>query len=46
MQPALESSEVPMGCYRPLAEINRGLPRDAILVAEGWPNCPGAHRPR
>ena len=31
----LESDEVPMNYYRPLQEIQRALPRDAIIVTEG-----------
>ena len=33
--PMLESDEVPMNYYRPLQEIQRMLPRDAIVVTEG-----------
>ena len=33
--PMLESDEVPMNYYRPLQEIQRLLPRDAIVVTEG-----------
>ncbi len=33
--PMLESDEVPMNYYRPLQEIQRLLPRDAIIVTEG-----------
>jgi 2-hydroxyacyl-CoA lyase 1 len=33
--PMLESDEVPMNYYRPLQEIQRMLPRDAIIVTEG-----------
>jgi 2-hydroxyacyl-CoA lyase 1 len=32
---ALESDEVPMGYFRPLQEIQKMLPRDAIIVSEG-----------
>ncbi len=35
LRPALEADGAPMGYYRPLAEINRALPDDAILVTEG-----------
>jgi len=35
LKPALESDEVPMGYFRPLREIQKVLPRDAIIVAEG-----------
>ncbi len=35
MAPALESDEVPMGFYRPLHEIQKLLPRDALFIAEG-----------
>ena len=35
LKPALESAEVPMGYFRPLQEIQKVLPRDAIIVAEG-----------
>ena len=33
--PMLESDDVPMNYYRPLQEIQRALPRDAIIVTEG-----------
>ena len=33
--PMVESDEVPMNYYRPLQEIQRMLPRDAIIVTEG-----------
>ena len=33
--PMLESDEVPMNYYRPLQEIQRMLPADAIVVTEG-----------
>ena len=33
--PMLESDEVPMNYYRPLQEIQRVLPADAIVVTEG-----------
>ena len=33
--PMLESDEVPMNYYRPLQEIQKLLPRDAIIVTEG-----------
>ena len=33
--PMLESDEVPMNYYRPLQEIQRMLPNDAIVVTEG-----------
>ncbi|MCZ6556737.1 MAG: thiamine pyrophosphate-binding protein [SAR324 cluster bacterium] len=35
LQPALESSEVPMGFYRPLSEIQKLLPRETLFIAEG-----------
>ncbi len=35
LKAALESDEVPMGYFRPLQEIQKVLPRDAIIVAEG-----------
>ncbi|MBI4083577.1 MAG: oxalyl-CoA decarboxylase [Candidatus Lambdaproteobacteria bacterium] len=35
LKPALESNETPMGYFRPLNEIQKVMPRDAILVAEG-----------
>ena len=33
--PMVESDEVPMNYYRPLQEIQKLLPRDAIIVTEG-----------
>ena len=33
--PMLEADEVPMNYYRPLQEIQKLLPRDAIIVTEG-----------
>jgi 2-hydroxyacyl-CoA lyase 1 len=33
--PLLESDDVPMNYYRPLQEIQKALPRDAIIVTEG-----------
>jgi 2-hydroxyacyl-CoA lyase len=35
LRPGLESDDVPMGFYRPLAEIQRALPPDATVIAEG-----------
>ena len=35
IEPHLDSDDVPMGYYRPLKEIGKLLPRDALLVAEG-----------
>lgn len=35
LEPGLTSDDVPMGYYRPLAEIQRALPPDATVIAEG-----------
>lgn len=35
LKPALEADDAPMGYYRPLAEIQRALPPDATVIAEG-----------
>ena len=34
-EPLLAADKIPMGYYRPLAEIRDALPRDAIVVSEG-----------
>ncbi|MCZ6748982.1 MAG: oxalyl-CoA decarboxylase [SAR324 cluster bacterium] len=35
LQPLMESGDVPMGYYRPLMELQRALPQEAIVIAEG-----------